>query len=195
WRAPKSAQAQLSLSFFKLHGVVYGAPRLCAPAIGFVFYTFLYVALLTFLPKILGDGRLGQILPLISLIGTMLTGVAGRYLRTDQLSRVGFLTVIASAVLMMIGLEVAVYPLFFCFGIVPAAQFGMIPELNETQGDRAKAAGAIAQLGNIGTVAGTPVFAVILMMFGANALLWTIVVVSAIGLTAVHLLDRRIRNQ
>ncbi len=44
-------------------------------------------------------------------------------------------------------------------GIVQGASFSAIPELNATPEDRARAAGAIAQLGNLGTTTGTPVLA------------------------------------
>ena len=39
------------------HGAIYASPRIAAPAMGFVFYTALYVALLTLLPPLLPEGQ------------------------------------------------------------------------------------------------------------------------------------------
>lgn len=41
-------------------------------------------------------------------------------------------------------------------GIVQGASFASIPQLNASDADRVGAAGAIAQLGNLGTTSGTP---------------------------------------
>jgi hypothetical protein len=55
-------------------------------------------------------------------------------------------------------------------GIVQGASFAAIPELNDGAGDRARAAGAVAQLGNLGTTTGTPVLAALLAASGAPGL-------------------------
>ena len=52
-------------------------------------------------------------------------------------------------------------------GVVAAAGFAAVPWLNPTMADRARANGAMAQLGNVGTFSGTPVIAAA----GAAALL------------------------
>jgi MFS transporter, DHA1 family, inner membrane transport protein len=45
------------------------------------------------------------------------------------------------------------------FGLVQGASFAAIAQLNAAPEDRAMAAGALAQMGNLGTVTGTPLLA------------------------------------
>lgn len=194
WRAPYSERQAQSFNYLTLMREVYRNPRLYAPGLSFLFYTFLYVALLTFLPEHLGDASLGQSLPLISLVGTILAGFAGRRFRSEVLSRIGFGAVAISALGLMLGLQPLVFVMFFFFGVIPAAQFAMIPDLNESQANRAKASGAIAQLGNIGTVTGTPVMAFALVAFGPDVLIWITLFIAGIGYLTVGVLDRQVRK-
>ena len=62
-------------------------------------------------------------------------------------------------------------------GIVQGASFAAIPELNVQPQDRAQAAGAIAQLGNLGTTTGTPVLAALLLGVGP----WGLAVVAGLA--------------
>jgi hypothetical protein len=55
-------------------------------------------------------------------------------------------------------------------GIVQGASFAAIPELNPSPEARARAAGAVAQLGNLGTTTGTPVLAALLASAGPPGL-------------------------
>jgi len=73
-------------------------------------------------------------------------------------------------------------------GIVQGASFAAIPELNPTAEGRAKAAGAVAQLGNLGTTTGTPVLAALLAAAGPGGLAAAAVVLCGIGI-AVHALQ------
>lgn len=50
--------------------------------------------------------------------------------------------------------------------------FAAISELNATGAGRAEAAGAIAQLGNVGTTLGTPVLLRMTDLWGLAAVLW-----------------------
>ena len=52
-------------------------------------------------------------------------------------------------------------------GIVQGASFAAIPQLNAGEGERSLAAGAVAQLGNLGTTTGTPLLAALIAGFGA----------------------------
>jgi hypothetical protein len=53
---------------------------------------------------------------------------------------------------------------------VQGASFAAIPELNSTPDARAKAAGAVAQLGNVGTTLGTPILLALAAALGPVAL-------------------------
>ena len=77
-------------------------------------------------------------------------------------------------------------------GIVQGASFAAIPELNATPDDRARAAGAVAQLGNLGTTTGTPVLAALLAVSGASGLALAAITLCAIGI-ALHSLQARRR--
>jgi hypothetical protein len=77
------------------------------------------------------------------------------------------------------GMVVGGFILSAALGIVQGASFASIPELNATADDRARASGAVAQLGNLGTTTGTPVLAALLAAAGPPA--WAL---AAVGLCA-----------
>jgi nitrate/nitrite transporter NarK len=68
-------------------------------------------------------------------------------------------------------------------GIVQGASFAAIPELNATPEDRARAAGVVAQLGNLGTTTGTPVLAALLAGAGPAGLALAAVILCAAGIS------------
>jgi MFS transporter, DHA1 family, inner membrane transport protein len=69
------------------------------------------------------------------------------------------------------GMAWAALVLSGAFGLVQGASFATIPALNATPDDRAMAAGALAQLGNLGTVTGTPLLAWLLTQGSGGAVL------------------------
>lgn len=172
------------------HLQIYTSPRLAAPAMGFFCYTFLYVAVLTLLPPETPQSHRALIaagMPLASIAVSLTLGVwlLGR-MTAVRLVQVGYLTAIPGFVALGlvwgngIGMAVAGLWLAGALGIVQGASFSSVPELNQTPNDRARAAGAIAQLGNLGTTTGTPLLAFLLAQTGALGLS-----VSAVGLCAL----------
>ena len=131
-----------------------------------------YVAVLTLMPGIMGEWGpfVGVALPLVSIGVSLTLGVwlAGPHQR-GAFGAIGLCRRLACH-----GPDVAVLGAGRADGGVgPAAgrehsascrapAFASIPQLNRTLQDRARAAGAIAQLGNVGTVSGTPVLALLL---------------------------------
>jgi DHA1 family inner membrane transport protein len=79
-------------------------------------------------------------------------------------------------------------------GIVQGASFASIPELNSSPEDRARAAGAVAQLGNLGTTTGTPVLAALLAISGPMGLALAAVVLCGLGI-AIHALQQARRGR
>jgi hypothetical protein len=77
-------------------------------------------------------------------------------------------------------------------GIVQGASFAALAQLNPAPEDRARASGAIAQLGNLGTTTGTPLLAVILTGAGATGLMLFLVGFFVLGI-AIHSLQARRR--
>ncbi|MFZ1480034.1 MAG: MFS transporter, partial [Paracoccaceae bacterium] len=76
-------------------------------------------------------------------------------------------------------------------GIVQGASFAAIPELNATADTRARASGAVAQLGNLGTTTGTPLLAALLAGAGPWALVVAALALCAAGVVAHSVQARR----
>tara|TARA_B100001142_G_scaffold85386_2_gene86718 strand:+ start:1828 stop:3003 length:1176 start_codon:yes stop_codon:yes gene_type:complete len=196
WRAPYSKKMSLNLKFLSTHFTTYSTPELCTPGLGFVFYTFIYVAFLTFLPDVVSHQSWQFWLPLLSLTATLLAGWLARFLNVLTISLTGFSMIVAGGFAVLANFELAIWIMFIGLGLVPAAQFAMIPALNVSEADRAIASGAIAQMGNIGTASGTPVFAILIVWGGPNYLLLSILIAAGTGFLTVFLLSRylKVRN-
>jgi hypothetical protein len=143
---------------------------------GFVFYTALYVALLTLLPPLLPEGQRALAaagMPLLSIAVSLTLGVWGlRYITAVQMVQAGYAAGLVATVLLWAGwgqgtvVLIAAFALAGAMGIVQGASFAAIPQLNSTAEDRARASGAVAQLGNVGTTTGTPLLAVMIAQIG-----------------------------
>jgi len=158
-----------------LHLAIYSNPREFAPSLGHGIYTLIFIALVAFLPATLGAAWLAVILPLSNLSGTFVSGFIARRVAASHLSVACF--GISGVLFLLLGLTgaiwVAVLALFFT-GLTAGANFAAVPEFNTTPEAQARANGAMAQIGNIGTFSGTPIFA----MVAGN--LWGIVAVSIV---------------
>jgi len=195
WRLPPSPPvAQDRMAFVARHLEVYRAPRVTAPALGFFWHTALFLGLLTFLPGFVG-GWTAPLLPLVALVGTFGAGVAARRIAPRVVMMTGFaLSLVGFALLLVVpeGAKGAVaLGLIVVIGIVPGGAFASVPALNESRADRARANGAIAQLGNVGTGVSVPLMAATLGagLAGPVAVAATL---SACGLVAVWLIHRKI---
>ena len=122
----------------------------------------------------------------------MLAGWLLRFWGTFRTSLFGFSLTVVGGLGVLQGIDFAVWFMFIGLGFIPAAQFAMIAELNGTEGKRAKAAGAIAQMGNVGTATGTPVFAVLLLWGGTSWIFLSIIAASCLGYVTVWLYSRQI---
>lgn len=176
------------------HGLIYASPRIAAPALGFVFYTALYVALLTLLPPLLPDREralAATAMPLVSIAVSLTLGV--RLLPVFgpvRLVQGGYAAAAAAAMALALSpgpaaMAAAAIVLAGALGLVQGASFAAIPALNATPQDRARAAGAVAQLGNVGTTSGTPLLAWLIAQAGPGAVAGFALVLCAAGI-AVH---------
>ena len=162
------------------HVAIYASPRIAAPALGFVFYTALYVALLTLLPPLLPEGQRALAaagMPLFSIAVSLTLGVWGlRSLTAVQMVQAGYAMGVLATLMLWVGWgqgELALLAAFLlagAMGIVQGASFAAIPQLNAGAEDRARASGAVAQLGNVGTTTGTPVLALMIGAMGPSGL-------------------------
>ncbi|MFN6978204.1 MAG: MFS transporter [Gemmobacter sp.] len=177
------------------HAAIYASPRLAAPALGFVFYAGLYIAILTLLPPMLPDrlrdpAAVGM--PLASIAVSLTLGV---WLLSRAAAVVvvqaGFAVALAASILLAAGwghgaaMLAAALVLAGALGIVQGASFAAIAELNSAPEDRARAAGAVAQLGNLGTTAGTPLLGAAVAALGPWGLAMVAVPACAAGI-ALH---------
>lgn len=181
------------------HAEIYASPRLAAPAMGFCCYTFLYVAILTLLPPETPETHRALIaagMPLVSIAVSLTLGVwlLGR-MSAVRLVQAGYAVAVPGFLILWAfwgqgaGMVAGGFLLSGALGIVQGASFASIPELNASAQDRARAAGAVAQLGNLGTTTGTPVLAALLASAGPAGLTVAAVVLCAVGI-AIHALQR-----
>ncbi len=158
------------------HAEIYRSPYASAPALGFFCYTLVYVALMTLLPPMIGGAHqvlIATSMPLISILFSLTFGVWFlRWVPAFRMVQAGFVLAALSVVwLWMVwgqGWPVvgAALALAAMLGLVQGASFAAIAQLNPTADGRARAAGAIAQLGNVGTTCGTPLLAALISAQG-----------------------------
>jgi len=92
------------------------------------------------------------------------------------------------------GMVLGGFMLAGALGIVQGASFAALADLNPRPEDRASAAGALAQLGNLGTTTGTPLLAALLAQAGPPGLVLAAVGLCGLGI-ALHALQARRRGQ
>ncbi len=186
-------------NLLRQHAQIYLSPRLSAPAMGFCCYTFLYVAVLTLLPPATPETHRALIaagMPLVSIAVSLTLGVQLlKRMSAVRIVQIGYALAVPGVLILWLcwgqgaGMVAGGFLLSAALGIVQGASFAAIPELNATAEDRARAAGAVAQLGNLGTTTGTPVLAALLASAGPAGLTVAAVVLCAFGL-AVHALQK-----
>ena len=192
---PKSAPTPLG-NLLGQHAQIYASPRLAAPAMGFCCYTFLYVAILTLLPPetpVSHRALIAAGMPLASITVSLTLGVRLlRHVSAIRLVQGGYVAAIPGFVVLWavwgngVGMVAAGFMISAALGIVQGASFAAIPELNLTAAGRARAAGAVAQLGNLGTTTGTPVLAAVLASAGPAGLAGVAVALCAAGIALHH---------
>lgn len=175
------SNAPLNLaSILTKHIEAYRSPNIAAPAIGWLFYTITFVALLAIIPTALpaeSGARLVGILPLISIATSLIiVSYFLSYASATTISVVGFILATLVCLLMLLGLPIRAgfISLFAMLGLIQGANFAAIVQLNASAETRALSSGAVAQMGNLGNTVGTPVLLAILGAFGASGLLVTI---------------------
>lgn len=177
------------------HLEIYADPHVAAPALGFVFYTTIYVAVLTLLPPLMPPALVAAVaagMPLVSIALSLTLGVwALRHMPAVRLVQAGYaagaLSVTALWLVWGQGPAMVATALVFAgaMGIVQGASFAAIPQLNASDIDRARASGAVAQLGNVGTTTGTPILAFLLARLGEGGVIAFALPLCLAGL-AVH---------
>ncbi len=190
---PKTDTALPSLrQILANHPVIYASPRIAAPALGWLFYTLTFVALLTVLPPYLPDATrttLAFWMPIAGIIVSLTLGAQLlRILPAVTIILIGLaLSILATLAMWTIpGAFLPPILLFGSLGLVQGASFTAIPQLNPDPTDQALANGALAQMGNLGNLLGTPILLTMTAPMGYNgAILFALL--AYMGCAAVHL--------
>ncbi len=183
-------------SLMASHIQIYSNPREAAPAFGFVCYTATFVAFLTLMPQqFLGRPEqviLATYMPLVSVLASLTLGVWGLgRVSAVRMVQLGFAVSLVFVGLLWLAWGQATATVLAAFGVagalglVQSASFAAIPQLNPDPAARARAAGAIAQLGNVGTTLGTPILVWLIAQAGVTGLAVFLGVFGCIGI-AVH---------
>ncbi len=180
------------------HWEIYRSPFLNAAAVGWVFYTFCFVSLLTLLPPYIApEWRLFVVgaMPLMSMISSMTLGVALlRYVSVVRVIQLGFLGSALSAMALLVFPGSPVFCLLFAaaLGLIQGASFALVPVLNDTEAERADANGVFAQAGNLGNAIGTPILLGVVAVSGYAGMMLVSVVLLLAG-AAAHVALARAR--
>ncbi|MFP7570012.1 MFS transporter [Marivita sp. S2033] len=156
--APQLSQGSL----LERHVTAYATPGIATPAMAWLCYTLTFVSVLTVLPLLTGGTApvwLGSAAPLVSIAVSLTAGI---YL----LSRIrawpvvigGFGVCLLAAILTLASgfSTLSVLALFAAMAFVQGSGFALVPQLNPDPNARALANGAMAQMGNVGNLTGTP---------------------------------------
>lgn len=186
------------ISILRQHVRAYLSPNISAPAIGWLFYTLTFVALLAIIPGILpADSRttIVGLLPLISIASALiLVSYLLSWISATSIVIAGFILAAFVGLLTFTGLSsgIVFVSLFGVLGLIQGASFAATVQLNATAEDRALANGAMAQMGNLGNTLGTPILLAILGVSGITGLLLTVCsLYLAGGVIQIFLLRKR----
>ena len=150
------------VSVLHRHLTAYVTPGIAMPALAWLCYTLTFVSVLTALPLLMGGTAptwLAAIAPLVSIAVALTLGVAILSRHPAQpVVTLGFaLSAVVAVVILMAGFTtVTVLLLFASMALVQSAGFAVVPQINADVPSRALANGALAQMGNLGNLSGTP---------------------------------------
>lgn len=167
--------------FVNIQFDTYRSPFVAAPAIGWLFYTFTFVALIAIMPRFLADEHekiVMTAIPLASIFSSLTLGVfLLKYIRPISVVMLGFALGIVAIIVFWLLPENPLIPviLFAALGLVQGASFAAVPDINTAIDDRAKAYGAMAQMGNLGNLCGTPVMIAIIGLSGFSGMVFAII--------------------
>ncbi len=200
---PKTARREGGLlpgPILRAHASAYRSPFLSAPALGWLCYTLTYVALLTVLPAQLPENSrdwASAIMPLAGLGVSLTLGIVLlRWFDGVRLCVLGFTLAIATALVLSAAPSSALLAvaLMGCLGLVQSGSFAAIPQLAPNPADQAEANGAMAQMGNLGNLLGTPLMLSLVAWAGARAIFVGLVFAYGAGL-GLHLLQAHRRRR
>lgn len=202
WWLPKDTMAHSDTNLLDIgavlrrHAIVYTSPFLYAAALGWIFYTLMYVSLVSILPDTVPAGSRANVatfMPVAGIVVALTLGVLMlRKYSGVTVAMIGFGAAAIMAVFMIIfpGNPVVTVGLFFATGLIQSGSFAAIPQLNASAVDRALANGAVAQAGNIGNLVGVPLMLGLLNGAGYGAMMGVAALIFAAGVLGHWALSR-----
>ncbi|QQO09992.1 MFS transporter [Breznakiella homolactica] len=192
------------VSFITAHKKVYSNWRTVSPGIIFFFHTFMFIALFTFLPGLSGDEKTKSmlliILPLISIGGTMAAGIVSQYfVSPSKLSVFAYISLLLLICVIKLSfnnniLFIAASMILILFsGIIQGSVFSLIPKISLSAEEQTNANGVVAQLGNLGSTLGPPVFSYFLV-YGKNSIIIIVMLLSILGAVSGLIITKKIKN-
>jgi predicted MFS family arabinose efflux permease len=192
-------------SLLASHVAVYRSGSPLRLALAFCTYTILFLAVLTFLGKLLperfgwSEARAGSFIAMLSLLSLAATLTGGVLSRKGVTLLRGLATafgIVGVASVMVFGLPLAEWPtlgalvaMFIGFGLMPGFVFSNVPSVAPTPALAALTYGAIAQFGNVGTFAGTPIFAVAYQSIGWPGIAGFVVIMCIAGMAIARTVE------
>ena len=186
-----------------------GAPVLLATC--FAAYTMLFLAVLTFLTRYLVDqagwsaAEAGQFVAALTAVNLVVTLLTGWLVRAGLKFAPGMVSAFAVAALALgfvfvghpqpLGIMIAATLAMVAFGTMPGLVFTHVPAVAAGAEGTAMTFGGIAQLGNLGTFSGTPLFALAYQMAGWPGGAAFVATVCAIGAGLAVIVARRMNAQ
>lgn len=173
------------------HARIYTRLGTALPGLSFFCYTVIAIALLTFVPRSAGAdaGWLAVLLPFLVIAGNFASGwLVQAGLKPFVLARLAFVAVALAGLLMGLALYLgtavaaAGILLMLMVGVAGGVSYGLIPTLNPDSAGQAGAYGAIAQMGNLGSTLGPPLFASLITAFAGVGLVAPVVCAGVAGL-------------
>ena len=178
-------------AIFRQQAEIYANPRTALPAICFLCYTAMYLALQTMtadLAPVEERRWLFAGMPLVSVVTTLFAGsLAQNWLSPFRVALGAFAATAAATILLQaaVAYEFAVVPAALLrmalLSLLPGSIYPMIPLLCAGPAMQARAYGAIAQLGNVGSALGPPLFGASVAALGAIGLMAPALLLCACG--------------
>ena len=188
-------------SVIAAHVGVYSDMRSAIPALCFLCYTGMYLALQTLTPDLAAPADriwLTAGMPAVSVATTLVAGGLAQFgISPFRLATSAFAATFLCSLLLHLAFAFGgpVAPLGFVrmafVSLLPGAVYPMIPRLSPTPPVQARAYGAIAQLGNVGSTLGPPLFAASMAGMGPHGLLVPTVALCAGGAAIALWAERR----
>lgn len=175
----------------RLHMSIYGSFRIVLLGLLFMCYTLLFIALLTFLPRVgVTPDWVKLSMPLLTLLGAFLTMLL-IYCGVSPLKMLAYSLVfllLALCVLFFVrtqdtSLNVAQLAVFLTLGLQQGSVYAAVPYLNKEPNDQALSITAIAQLGSLGSFIGSPLFAFAWLHGNAYGLIGLALLIVLLGLS------------